>query len=289
MEPTRPTTVPQVVSGMVDPQIDLASIADPWEQRVTAISLVAALRAAAPPPRDLDASLPPDMSVDPFSYQLPSLDEFRRQHLAQDALLTPREVDGWVRELALREGPSSWWFMDVWVQADEIVGVDSDGVILAPDTKLRFEPTFARTRLPQPGGDIPAPTMALRYLEYATSLSSRQRVAVHAGGVLDTLRLFSLFYNHLWDWTEAQGTLFVLTGLVPYAAKWAETVAVQHGRRPRPMSLKHLELGVFTARHTGEGLALRMARWNDLHPDWTYSSADQFSSDSARALRRMAY
>jgi hypothetical protein len=288
MEPTRPTTVPQVVSGMVDPQIDLARIADPWEQRVTAISLVAALRGAAPPPRDLDASLPPVMSVDPFSYQLPSPDDFRRAHLPHGALLAPHEVDGWVRELALREGPPSWWFMDVWVHADEIAGdPESDGVILADGAKLRFEPTFARTRLPQPGGDIPAPTMAPRYLEYATALNSRNRVAVRAGGVLDTVRLFSLFYNHLWDWTEAQGALFVLTGLVPYAAKWAEAVAVQHGRRPRPMSLKHLELAVFTQRHGGEGLALRMARWNDLHPDWAYTSADQFSSDSARALRRM--
>jgi hypothetical protein len=281
MEPTRPTTVPQPLSGMVDPAIDLASIADPWEQRVTAISLVAALRAAAPLPLQLVASLPPVEGVPPFTRQLPSANDFRRQHLPHGDLLALHQVDGWVLEQALRDGQASVWFINVWVQPEEIESQDSDGVLLAPKTKLRFDPAFDASR---------DQVVAHRYLYYATPLGSRkQQVPIRAGGALDTLRLLSLFYTHLWDWTETQGVMFVLTGLVPYADTFARLVAMQHGRRPRPMSLKHLDLAVFTQRYSGEGLALRMTRWNDLHPEWAYRNADQFSSDSARALRRMAY
>jgi hypothetical protein len=278
MEPTRPTTVPQPLSGMVDPTVDLASIADPWEQRVTAISLVTALRAARQLPHHLFAALPPVEGVAPFIRQLPSPDEFRRAHLPQGKLLTPQQVDGWIHEQALRDGNFSWRFVGVWVHEEEIERKDPDGVVLKPGTKLRFDP---------PPGSNGADVMWTMLLEYVTPLGTVRMQAVRGGSVLDTLRLLSLFYKHLWEWTAAQGTIFVLTGLVPYADTWAQKVAMQHGRRPRPMSLKHLELGVFAQRYSGEGLARRMARWNDLHPDWAYNSADQFSSDSARALRRM--
>jgi hypothetical protein len=171
--------------------------------------------------------------------------------------------------------------MGVWVQPEDIASQDSDGILLAPGTKLRFDPD------PGSGG---VDVMGHMLLEYATPLSDMRHQAVRGGGVLDTLRQLSLLYHHLpWQWTETQGTMFVLTGLIPYAAAFAEQVAIQHGRRPRPMSPKHLTLGVFTAAApSGEGLAQRMAHWNDLHSEWAYTSADQFSSDSARALRRLA-
>jgi hypothetical protein len=281
MQPIGPTTVPQPLPGMMDPQIDLASIADPWEQRVVAISLVAGMRAAQRPPRQLLPALPPVEGVAPFTRDLPSPDEFRREHLPEGVVLAPHQVDGWIREQALRDGLASWRFMGVWVQPEEIERQDSDGVVLAPGTKLHFDPEPGST-----GADV----MGTMMLEYATPLSASRRQPVRGGGVLDTLRRLSHFYQHLaWEWIAAQGTTFVLTGLVPYAAKWAEHVAIQAGRRPRPMSTKHLTLAVFTERYSRsrEGLAQRIAHWNELHPSWSYTNVDQFSSDSARALRRM--
>jgi len=284
MEPTAPKTVPQSpISGMVDPEIDLASIADPWEQRVTAISVVAGIRAAQKPPLDLKVALPPDVRIAPFKRQPPSLDDFRRTHLPDGELLAPHQVDGWIVEQGGRDGAASVWFADVWVQPEEIEHIDPDGVVLIPGTKLRFDPP------PDTSG---AQVMGRRKLEYATPLSARQEYVVRAGGVLDTLRQLSLFYRSLpWQWPSAQATTFVLTGLVPYAAQFARDLAIQHGRRPRPMSLKHLTLGVFTERHrdSGEGPAQRIARWNELHPEWAYTNADLFSSDSARAIRRIGY
>jgi hypothetical protein len=266
---------------MVDPQIDLATIADPWEQRVTAISLIAGIRAAGQPPRQLAVALPPIEGVAPFIRDLPSPDDFRSQHLPHGKLLAPLQVDGWIREQALHDGPASWRFDGVWVQQEDIERVDPDGVLLTRGTMLHFDPA------PDSSGAEVMNTMLLKYVSPVISWPIQ---AVRGGGVLDTLRLLSLFYHRLpWQWTEAQGTTFVLTGLVPYAAAFAERVAIQHGRRPRPMSLKHLTLGVFTAAApSGEGLAQRMARWNNLHSEWAYTSADQFSSDSARALRRLA-
>ena len=214
------------------------------------------------------------MSVPPLNRVLPSPNDFRAQHLPHGALLAPHQVDGWIREQALREGDASRRFVGVWVQEEEIIGRDSDGVLLAPSTKLRFDPIPGST-----GADV----MGYLLLEYVTPLDDTRYQPVRGDGVLDILRQLSLSFHHqLLHWTKAQGTMFVLTGLVPYAAAFAERVAIQHGRRPRPMSLKHLTLGVFTAAApSGEGLAQRMARWNDLHSDWAYTSADQFSSDSA--------
>lgn len=278
---TAPESLPQPVSGMLDPDISLDSISDPWEQRVVAISLVSAILATGKPP-DLIYPRTPDS----FSNRLPSADEFRKQYLPQGALLEPQHVDGWIREQAMRDGAPSWWFVDVWVQPEEVERQERDGVILAPGTKLHFEPPLGWTRQPTFGAPSTSP-MEPRFVEYATPLSARQQQAVRAGGALDTLRLLSLYFRNRWKWTPEQGATFVLTGLVPYAGEIAEHIAIQHGRRPRPMSLKHLELAVFHTRHTGESLALRMAQWNEQHPDWAYESADQFSSDSARAYRRM--
>jgi hypothetical protein len=86
-----------------------------------------------------------------------------------------------------------------------------------------------------------------------------------------------------------QAATFVLTGLIPYAAA-AESALQQmqiRGRRAREMSVKHLELAVFTEQHAGEPLAVRMAAWNAEYPEWAYQRDTNFYWDSQQVVKRL--
>lgn len=84
-----------------------------------------------------------------------------------------------------------------------------------------------------------------------------------------------------------QATVFVLTGLIPLAEKYVESVVTKRGRRSREMTHKHLELAVFTIMHEGETLAARMAEWNSVYPRWAYRTVEHFGGDSRLAVRRL--
>jgi hypothetical protein len=131
-----------------------------------------------------------------------------------------------------------------------------------------------------------------QFVHYSTPIALIEKQPVRADGTLDTLRLMADFLSQ-WCWPPQQGTVFILSGLVPYSQAYAEQVSLERGgghRRPRPMSLKHLELAVYTARCFSGRLSLaeRIARWNAEHPEWSYGDdTEQFASDSSRDLRRM--
>jgi hypothetical protein len=201
--------------------------------------------------------------------------------------LAPNQIDSWARRQALCAGEASLWFSHAWVHPEEIERLVHGELTLNPSAVVHFEPKVQCTR--GPGLYTPyTPPLAMerRYLRYASPFSQDNQQAVRAGDVLDTLRLITDYLKQ-WHWPPQLSTVFALTDLVPYSAAYAEDAAIQHGRRPRPMSLKHVEIGLFALRHGGrESRAELMAHWNRLHPDWAYESADQFSSDSTRAFRR---
>jgi hypothetical protein len=127
-------------------------------------------------------------------------------------------------------------------------------------------------------------------------------------------------------WTEAQATVFVLTGRTPLIPPLRgalkrygrlatlpritlevdprmtqRELAAEYQRlraqvlasdiRHQDLSAKHLVLAVWsTLQEESEGkLAERMARWNAAHPDWAYRHTFTFSRDMKRAIRRLLH
>jgi len=58
--------------------------------------------------------------------------------------------------------------------------------------------------------------------------------------------------------------------------------------KDRPMSDKHLELGVFLAKSEGEGAWEElMAAWNREQPEWAYTDRRNFARDAKSAWERI--
>jgi hypothetical protein len=149
---------------------------------------------------------------------------------------------------------------------------------------------------------------------------------VGAGGVLDRLRRLSQRLAEAYRWSEAQATIFVLTGLVPLiAAITGESDAPEddaegtlpilsritlqidpttapsevaeqytalrrwlYGERHRDLSEKHTQLALFAATELKHTTwAARMARWNAAHAEWAYTEVSNFSRDCLQAQRRL--
>jgi hypothetical protein len=150
---------------------------------------------------------------------------------------------------------------------------------------------------------------------------------VRAGGVLDRLRRLSQRLVKAYRWSEAQATIFVLTGVVPLIAaitggepdeleddandtlpvlsritlhvdpttspsevaeQYARLRRWQYGERHRDLSEKHTQLALFAATEPQHTTwAARMTRWNAEHTDWTYTEVSNFSRDCLQARRRL--
>jgi hypothetical protein len=149
---------------------------------------------------------------------------------------------------------------------------------------------------------------------------------VRAGGVLDRLRRLSQQLAEAYRWSEAQATIFVLTGLAPLIASITgesdtpeddadgrlpilsritlhvdptmspSEVAEQYaalrrwlyGERHRDLTEKHTQLALFAATEPKHTTwAARMARWNAAHADWRYTEVSNFSRDCLQAQRRL--
>jgi hypothetical protein len=196
----------------------------------------------------------------------------------QERLLVLGDVDGWVQDVAGREGQPSWWLSGVPVPAAGIRD-ERDGSVTIDH--LGFTP--------QRGLDLhEVPSVHRRYLDYLTPQLLLMTNPISAGGVLNRLRLLSLVLEFLYFWLPADATTYVLTGLIPYAWRYADVLQQRRGRRPQGMSDKHMELAVFVSeRPLGESLALKMNAWNALHPEWRYEQTSSFGGHSQLAIRRL--
>ncbi|HEY7092368.1 MAG TPA: hypothetical protein VH393_04275 [Ktedonobacterales bacterium] len=148
-----------------------------------------------------------------------------------------------------------------------------------------------------------------KYLKKGTALEQLRAVVTHLVAAA--------------PWSEAQASVFVLTGLTPLILQLRGTskmytrmatlpritlevdpritqrelaTAYQDVRaqlatdvRHRDLSEKHLALAVFgtTPEGTEGSPAQRMSRWNAAHPDWTYRRTDHFTRDVLHARRRL--
>jgi hypothetical protein len=148
-----------------------------------------------------------------------------------------------------------------------------------------------------------------------------------AGGVLDRLRRLSQRLAKAYRWSEAQATVFCLTGLAPLIAaitggepddleddaddtlpvlsritlhvdrttspsevaeQYARLRRWLYGERHRDLSEKHTQLALFAASEPKHTTwAARMARWNAAHADWPYTEVSNFSRDCLQAQRRL--
>jgi hypothetical protein len=215
-------------------------------------------------------------------------------YLAEGRLLTPNDVEGWILDRAASDAragaPSRWIWADVWYQPEDVEREEEDGVIFKKGAKLHIEPMTGWTRRPDP--DLPSSGIRGHgTVKYATPSEPHREQPVRAGseGVLDELRLRARTLVSAYGWTEAQATVYILTDLAPIAATYAKKLVEEQDRRPKAMSRKHLQLAEFTAEHLirqGESLAVRMAAWNALYPDWAYRTVSHFGGDSVLALRR---
>jgi len=218
-----------------------------------------------------------------FGESIGGVEEFRQQELGGHLLLGTR-VQAWITEKAIEEGPPSFWMSGLPLNRDDFKQGD-DGVILSgPLPPL----TWYHSGAPFTSQERPA--LSLREVLYIAPKTPRIGEAVRAGGTLDRLRRLSLALSEEYEWEPEQATVFILAGLVPLHKAYAETLGdlLVKGRRPREMSLKHLELAVFTEEHEGKSLAVRMTLWNALHPDWAYPRVTNFGWDSQQALRRLS-
>jgi hypothetical protein len=270
----RADTVP--IAGMLWPDAPIAGTPD--EARIVALSRVLAAQA-------VDAANSGQFGD--FSRQPMTVKEFRAKYLS-DGILKPARVDAWIHEQARSvHKPLSWWLMDVFIQEEDIQEEDRGGLTLRPGAKLRYEPQFAWSRLPDPERPSVGPKEH-RNVEYATPTDPLVPLPVRADGVLDKLRLISLALHYFYSWKPAQGTMFTLTGLIPRAEARAKEIEERRGRHPREISRKNLTLAVFTQEYGGTGThAQRMEEWNRLHPEWAFTRVQSFAWVSQQTIRRL--
>jgi hypothetical protein len=211
-------------------------------------------------------------------------------------LLAPDAVDRWIAEQQRKEGSlssPSLWLAGVAIQPEERkqwkdeIGDDGrpTGRVIIRELRIPW-PEYGRI---EPDAPDERPNWSHRMLSYSTPEHPRLEQPVRAGGQLDTLRRLSLALAKDYVWEPEQATMFVLTGLVPY---FTVVVSAEHrlrirGRQARDMSVKHLELAIFTKWHEGETLAARMAEWNARFPEWAYHQVTNFGRDSLQAGRRL--
>ncbi len=148
-------------------------------------------------------------------------------------------------------------------------------------------------------------------------------VPIARDGILERLKRLSGYLARRYTWQEPQATTFVLTGLIPLLPLAQTTIHFQSfypalntmtiklnprlspdevagiytrarhhlmakgQKRNRPMTKKHLELGVFYHTHQGMKGAEMMSIWNKEHPGDTYFQVANFDRDVKHAHDRL--
>ncbi|HEX6817067.1 MAG TPA: hypothetical protein VF120_01725 [Ktedonobacterales bacterium] len=236
------------------------------------------------------------------------VEDFRRDYLGGQ-LLSWDEVDRWVDTHAgprpEGDGPPSVWLSDVAISQDQV----TKGTERAQEGYTALGPFT----VPLPWRSVDEPDIGRlekRFLYYLLPGQTNARLKpVAAGGTLDHLRRVSEYLAADFPWTPEQASVFALTGLIPYVEAYGKitltldpTTPLQEvtarfvaerrrliGERQREMSLKHLQLAVFTAERPPELWRKRLEAWNQAFPQWAYEPhrLANFTRDSQQATRRL--
>lgn len=208
-----------------------------------------------------------------------------RFHELGGQVLGPEQIDKWIAERQREDGEPSLWLSGVALNRADYK-LQDDGTLTLTKSIL-----ISRTSA-KPNTAFERPSLSSRSLTYLIPKRpiGKAMVSVTDGGVLDRLRRLSLALAADFNWLPEQAATLALTGMVPlipadYARQLADVRV--NGRRPREMSIKHLELALFTEEHEGATMAVRMAEWNAAFPQWEYSAPTNFGWDSREAVRRL--
>jgi hypothetical protein len=237
-------------------------------------------------------------------------------------LLAWRDVHQWIWVRAREDGDR---LPRLWTLTEATIPQVFSGAIAAaliPGAALPDEPRTIELQVPLQNA---VHHVYQPYLVYAKEGDDRDTgVLINAGGVLDRLRVLSERLASAYLWKPAQATIFILAGLSPLVASFTADpitredlpvlsrvnlsidpamspteVAERYSalrqwllneskERQRDLSEKHAQLALFAARQPKQTTwARRMAQWNTVHPEWTYTEVSNFSRDCLQAQRRL--
>ena len=231
-----------------------------------------------------------------------------RSDVLKGELLGWDDVEDWVNRQAEDDGPPTVWLTGVPVPT-----------LRRPIPK---RPASSGTSPLDIGGGYVARGIGYRVLVCeAGEGSPRMRTRTAVNGVLHWQRSLRESLANRYLWTEAQTSVFVLTGATPLLPLISASTTVRLSSsalaritltvdpalpvrevadayrelrgellagRFRNISEKHSRLAAFAAeRPAGESWHERMTAWNKRHPKWKYSWRSNFARDCARAQQRL--
>lgn len=231
-----------------------------------------------------------------------------RQDILENQLLQWGDVQRWILIQALQDGQQSAPWLSIQLTYDQIAYVKED---------IKAEQTISITL---PNWQI-ARKAQLRYLQFGLPDSQLvHEVAISSGGTLEPLWDLSKMLADFYSWTEAQATVFVLTGLSPLIPTMTAKIRrsstrsllrinldidptvssgeVENlylrmrseliGLRRRDMGEKSLHLALFAAlRPREEKWSQTMQEWNKVFPQWSYKGVTNFGTEAIAAQRRV--
>jgi len=233
-----------------------------------------------------------------------------RQRILRGTLLRLVDVQWWILIQALQDGqPATLWLHNIPIPREQ--GIDLGDQFPPPERPLTI--TVSPEQI--------AGSIGYHYLQFGLPDSPLvHEVAITSGGILEMLRNLILPLADRYVWTEAQATLFVLTGLSPLISDLTTKVRHRHegalsriiqeidpavspgevtnnflqertvfvGLRQRDMGEKNLRLALFAAmRPQEERWVDSMHTWNQVFPQWSYKRESNFGTDSILAQRRL--
>lgn len=259
-------------------------------------------------PKEIDSSVPADNRMVVLSHvladmvgQLTMVRQFREEVL-RGKLLSPKEVEGWIKETHKKDGPPT-----VFARGPVTMSAGKGG-------RLEFTLTFTEDSLDN--GEV---EIFLEYLEYPSLQGNLKKIAVNTDGVLGRLKKLVDTVSPA-EWREHETVMFVLAGVTPIIPRIRRSYAVRPNMGPcwvnmtfdirlspsevarfyaesrkkilkghdKPLSPKHEQLALFGVTKMGNNTWEElMSMWNKEHPEWTYSNRRNFARDVKTAIDRI--
>jgi hypothetical protein len=237
-----------------------------------------------------------------------------RTEVLGDTLLSPKEVEAWIRQQAQKEGPPTRWLRIPLPQTkgDEVVKLMLGSTLETPHFLLEIPADQMRT----------ASSLQVQVLQYTIPDDEWVRsVSISIGGVLERLQQLSEQLEKQYAWAQAQAVTFILTGHTPLISTLSSMLKrssharsnrivleidpvvlpkvvteyyrnlrkEMRARRHRNLSEKHMQLALFASRRTkSETWAEKMDEWNkNYQVEWRYKEVSNFAHDCLQAQRRL--
>lgn len=267
----------------------------------------------------------------------PEVQAFRTD-VFHEKLLSFEAVEGWILEQFSRDGIPTWWLKEIPIAGTLM----NEGFVkttpqehseygtFIPDVFVKIFPDeqpidqiALQLHLP-----LSFPMSSLmevfhfRFLSYGTPESNdTKEIPTAHNGILARLRVLSQRLAQEYSWSEAEATIFILTGSIPEISRVDNTAIARKqsalsrivltvdpslspkevaeyyrmirqnalGTRHRDISEKHMQLAIFAAKQPEDRTwSDKMLEWNRICPvEWKYMEVANFSHDCLQARRRL--